>query len=335
MAHETNSTPPDFAQRYANLASPRFGTVAVEASDEFFAAKERMLADTAPQFDPDLYDDNGKWMDGWESRRKRGPGNDWCLIRLGVNAIVRGIDIDTSFFTGNYPPAARLEGALSDERPEEGAFAALMPVRSLGGNAHHFVAIEHDEPVNWLKLNIYPDGGIARLRIYGEPVPQWQTSGADAVHELSALANGGRIVAYNDAHYGDPWAILAPGRGANMGDGWETRRRREPGHDWIIFELGHAGLIERIEVDTAHFKGNYPDLCSVHGAKITAGTRQSIITQSMFWDEILPEQKLGPDAIHIYEADRIATAGPVTHLRLAIHPDGGISRFRAFGRLAR
>ncbi|NND49549.1 MAG: allantoicase, partial [Rhizobiales bacterium] len=251
MANDAPLSPPDFAVRYANLASPRFGTVAVEASDEFFAAKERMLADAEPQFDADRYDDNGKWMDGWESRRKRGPGNDWCLIRLGVSARVRGIDIDTRHFTGNYPPAARLEGAFCDERPADGAFASLMPVKSLGPDAHHFVAIDHAAPVNWLRLNIYPDGGIARLRIYGEPVPQWRASGPDAVHELSALANGGRIVACNDAHYGDPWAILAPGRGANMGDGWETRRRREPGHDWMIVELGHAGLIERIEVDTA------------------------------------------------------------------------------------
>jgi allantoicase len=325
---------PDFAITYANLGSPRFGTVAVAASDEFFAPKERMLQDAEPQFDPDLYDDNGKWMDGWESRRKRGPGNDWCLIRLGVTAIVRGLDIDTRHFTGNYPQAARLEGTLSEDRPADAAFVPLMPVESIGPDAHHFVAIDHAYPVNWLKLHIYPDGGIARLRIYGQPVPQWHAGDPRAVHELSALANGGRIVAYNDAHYGDPWAILAPGSGVNTGDGWETRRRREPGHDWIIVALGHVGRIERIEVDTACFKGNYPDVCSVQAALVSAGTTQSIITQSMFWDEILATQKLGPDANHVFGPELLAPSGPVTHLRLAIRPDGGISRFRVFGRLA-
>lgn len=154
------------------------------------------------------------------------------------------------------------------------------------------------------------------------------------MHELSALANGGRIVAHNDANYGDPWALLAPGRGIHTGDGWETRRRREPGHDWIIVALGAAGRIERIEVDTACFKGNYPDVCAVQAAKFSAGTTQSIVSQSMFWDEILATQKLGPDAIHVFGPDRLRAPDPVTHLRLAIQPDGGISRFRVFGRPA-
>jgi allantoicase len=325
---------PDFVRTYANLASPRFGTVAVEASDEFFAAKERMLQDAEPVFIPDKYDDHGKWMDGWESRRRRGPGNDWCLLRLGVTAVVRGLDVDTRHFTGNYPQAARLEGCLADERPADRAFTPLMPVRSLGPDAHHYFEVDDRHPVNWLRLQILPDGGIARLRVYGEPVPQWHTFAPDAVHELSALANGGRIVAFNDAHYGDPWAILAPGQAVNAGDGWETRRRRQPGHDWIILALGHPGLVERIEIDTTRFKGNYPDQASVQAATVSAGTTQSIITQSMFWDEMLSARKLGPDRVHVFDGNEIAALGPVTHLRLAIRPDGGVSRFRAFGRLA-
>ena len=147
--------------------------------------------------------------------------------------------------------------------------------------------------------------------------------------------NGGRIVAYSDAHYGDPSAILTMGRGADMGDGWETRRRREPGNDWIIVALGHPGTIEKIEVDTAHFKGNYPDRCSIQAALVEGGTDQSIVTQSMFWPLLLDEQKLEMDRQHVFDGAAIEASGPISHVRLNSIPDGGISRLRLFGKLAR
>ncbi|HLB81246.1 MAG TPA: allantoicase [Dongiaceae bacterium] len=326
---------PEFVRGLVNLASPRLGAEAVAATDEFFAAKERMLADAPAVFIPDKYDDHGKWMDGWESRRRRGAGHDWCVVRLGVKGTIRGVDIDTSHFTGNYPPAASIEACLSDRAPDERSrWTTILPTTKLGPDAHHYLPVASDGVFNYLKLHIHPDGGVARLRVYGEPVAAWEGKDRAAIYELSALANGGRIVAYNDAHYGTVWTLLTAGRGLNMGDGWETRRRREPGNDWIIVRLGAAGTIETVEVDTAHYKGNYPDRCSLQAALVTSGTDSAVITQSMFWDDVLAPQKLSMDKVHAFGGDLIRGVGPVNHVKLNIYPDGGISRLRVFGRLA-
>jgi allantoicase len=330
---------PDFARRLVNLASPRLGAKAVFASDDFFAPKERLLQDAPPVFIADKYDDHGKWMDGWESRRRRDGGHDVCIVRLGLKGMIHGVDIDTSHFTGNYPPAASLEACLSDadlsngEAGRDPAWREIVAPMSLGPSAHHYVPVPPSGPYNYLRLHIYPDGGVARLRVYGEPVASWEGA-RDGVHELSALANGGRIVAYNDAHFGTPWTFLSEGRGRDMGDGWETRRRREPGNDWIIVRLGAAGLVERIVIDTCHFKGNYPDRASLQAGFVEAATDEAVITQSMFWPELLAPQKLSADAIHEFTGEAVAGLGAVTHVKLNIFPDGGVSRLRIFGRLA-
>lgn len=324
---------PDFATRFVNFASARLGAEAVGATDEFFAAKERMLNDDPAVFYPDKFDDNGKWMDGWETRRRRGGGHDHCLVKLAYAGVIHGLDIDTSHFTGNYPPAASIEACMSETEPgDDAAWEELQPAVTLQGNSHHFLTIDKAGPYNWLRVHMYPDGGIARLRVYGEPHCDWAARDKNAVYELSALENGGRIVAYNDAHYGSPWVILSPGRGVNMGDGWETRRRREPGNDWIIVALGHPGTIEKIEVDTAHFKGNFPESCSVQAALVEGGTDQSVITQAMFWEEVLGRESLKMDEVRGFEGKAIRDIGPVSHVRLNIFPDGGISRLRIFGR---
>jgi len=274
-------------------------------------------------------------MDGWETRRRRDGGRDDCIVRLAWPGTIHGLDIDTSHFTGNYPPAGSIEACMSEAEPgDDAAWVTLQPAMTLAGDSHHFVAVDRAGPFNWLRVNMFPDGGIARLRVYGEPYCDWSARDSNAVHELTALENGGRIVAYNNAHYGSPWALLAPGRGVDMGDGWETRRRREPGNDWIIVQLGHPGNIERIELDTAHFKGNFPESCSVQAAMVEDGTDQSVVTQSMFWDELLGRSKLGMDAIHEFEGNAIGALGPISHLRLNIFPDGGVSRLRLFGRPA-
>lgn len=325
---------PAFAENAINLASPRLGAKAIFATDEFFAPKDRMLDDAPAVFIDDKYDDNGKWMDGWESRRRRNSGHDYCLVQLGVKAVIRGVDIDTSHFTGNFPPAAFIEACLSDGVPGDDAdWTEIIPATSLSADAHHYVESTDPETYNYLRLHILPDGGVARLRIYGEPQASWVGGVADAVHELSAVKNGGRIIGFNNAHYGEPWRILTEGRGINMGDGWETRRRREPGNDWIIIKLGAPGIVDKIEVDTAYFKGNYPDKCSLQAAFVTSGTDQSVITQSMFWDEMMAPSKLEADTQAYFEGNAILMKTPVTHLRLSIHTDGGVSRFRVFGRL--
>ena len=324
---------PDWAAGRVNLASPRLDTQAVRCSDDSFAEMGRMLADAPPVFKPGVYDEFGKWMDGWESRRRRDAGHDWCVVRLGVTGNVRGIDFDTSHFTGNYAPAASLWASDQDVDPGDDptAWTEIVPTTGLGPSAHHYREVGKAGPWRWLRVNLFPDGGLARLRVFGDPAPDWNDTGSGPV-ELSALKNGGRIIAYNDAHFGDVWSLLSEGRGRNMGDGWETRRRREPGHDWLILALGACGAIERIEVDTAHFKGNYPDRCSLQAARLASVSDRGLAALAMHWPLLMAEQKLEADAIHVFEGDRIRDLGPVTHIRFNIHPDGGISRLRLYGR---
>ncbi|MBL8446350.1 MAG: allantoicase [Zoogloeaceae bacterium] len=326
---------PDWAQRTVNLANPRLGAVALAASDEFFAPAARMLTPDPAVFIPGQYDDHGKWMDGWESRRKRGPGHDWAVVKLGVPGRIHGFDVDTSHFIGNYPPAVSIEAthAASDDA-EVLALASwqeILAPSSLGPNRHHLLPCRNGETWTHLRVNIYPDGGIARLRVYGEVCGALDGAG-DALVDLVALEHGGRPVAWNDASFGSAVAnLLLPGRGRDMGDGWETRRRREPGHDWCVLALATPGVIEEIEVDTAYFKGNFPDRCSLQAARVEAGTDGSIANQSLFWGTLLPESRLSMDAVHRFAVDG-AALGPVTHVRFNIFPDGGVSRLRLWGR---
>jgi allantoicase len=333
MTHDEANLPA-FTRLWTDLAQPRLGGAAIHATDDFFAPKDRLIEPGPAVFIPGKYDDNGKWMDGWESRRRRGPGHDHCTVRLGCPGIIKGVDIDTSHFTGNYPPAASLEACRSERDPgADAAWVEILPATGLTGNAHHYRAIEDDRIWTHVRLHIYPDGGVARLRVYGQVHREWSDGDKTQIVDLAALENGGRAIACNDRHYGTPQNLLAPGRATFMGDGWETRRRREPGHDWAILALGHRGLIRRIEVDTAHFKGNYPDRCSIQAADVEGGTEESLVTQSMFWPALLAEQKLDMDKVHSFEAE-IAKIGPVTHVRLNIIPDGGVSRLRLWGQPA-
>lgn len=329
---DTSYELPAFARHAIDLAQPRLGGQAVYATDDFFAPKERLLKPEPPVFIPDKYDDHGKWMDGWESRRKRGEGYDHCIVRLGLPGIIKGIDIDTTHFTGNFPPAASIDACVSDaETPgDEAEWTEIVAATDLKGDSHHFVEVNQSGAWTHLRLNIYPDGGIARLRVYGIPQVDWSKAAQGETVDLAATVNGGRAIAWNDAHFGSPNNLLAPGRGVNMGDGWETRRRREPGNDWVIVALGCPGEIRNIQIDTAHFKGNFPDQCSVQAAYVDWGTEDALVTQSMFWETLLPPQKLQMDAIHEFESE-LNDIGPVTHVRLNIHPDGGVSRLRLFG----
>ncbi|MCC3304471.1 allantoicase [Sneathiella sp. HT1-7] len=324
-----------FIQKYIDLASSRLGAEVIFATDDFFADKSRLIDPAAPVFIADKYDENGKWMDGWESRRKRGEGYDHCIVRLGLPGVIYGVDIDTSHFTGNFPPSASIDACLVVGEPgSDTEWTEILPAVGLEGDSHHAHAVSNSRTWSHLRLNIYPDGGVARLRVYGQVQCNWDQRDPDEMIDLAALINGGRGIAASDEHYGTPSQILAPGRGINMGDGWETRRRREPGNDWALIALGHPGVISKIEVDTAHFKGNYPDRCSIQAALVSGGTDQSLVTQSMFWKTLLPEQKLEMDAIHSFEKE-VADIGPVSHVRLNIIPDGGVSRLRLYGHISR
>lgn len=330
---------PTFAQNAINLASAGLGAKGVFVTDEFFAPLERMLQDKQPIFIEDKYDDNGKWMDGWESRRRRGGGHDYAIIRLAVRGKIHGFDINTAHFTGNYPPYARVEACASESDPTDGddtAWEEILPKVNLSPDAHHYHTCKSQKVWTHIRLHIDPDGGIARLKVYGEPFLDRDLVGGKRIDLVSAL-HGGRVLAFSDAHYGAYNRILAPGRGLDMGDGWETARRRGPGHDWIIVALGARGTIDDIRIDTAHYKGNYPDSCTILAADlghVDGELDEQQIAAAANWPEPLPSQKLSADKEHDFHHDRLNELGPVTHAMLNIFPDGGISRLRLFGKIA-
>ncbi|HJR57797.1 MAG TPA: allantoicase [Vicinamibacterales bacterium] len=320
---------PAFA-RLADLASSRVGGRAVTASDDFFAPKSNLLKPDPPLFIPGKYTARGKWMDGWESRRRRSPGHDWCVVKLGMRGRVRGVDVDTSFFTGNFPSHCSIE-AMDTAR--KAPWTAILDQTSLGGDRHNYIAITDDRPWTHLRLNIFPDGGVARLRVYGEVVVEWArvAPGTRAV-DLAAVWHGGLVLGASDVHYGAPNNMLMPGRAKNMGDGWETRRRRGPGHDWAIVRLGAPGVLTKIEIDTNHFKGNYPDRASVEGCFASGASIEALPPTA--WLDVLRESKLQANRRHLFSKE-LRERGPFSHVRLNIFPDGGVSRFRVHGTLAR
>ncbi len=326
-------TTPDFIDKWINLAQPRLGAEILYCTDDAFAECSRMLKPEAAVFIDGKFDDFGKWMDGWETRRRRNGGYDHAIVKLGLPGEIKGIDIDTTHFTGNYPPASSLEACHSEGAADDSSdWVQLIASTSLNGNSHHYFAIDDERCFNHVRLNIFPDGGVARLRVHGRVVIDNATLDKSATHNLAAVELGARAIAWNDAHFGAAENLLNPGRGINMGDGWETRRRREPGNDWCIIELGRPGEVSEVMIDTAFFKGNYPDRCSVHAATVGAGTTDSIITQSQFWEQLLPPQKTEMDCEHRFR-DQIRAIGPVSHVRVNIIPDGGLSRVRILGKI--
>lgn len=324
------------AKDYLNLAQPRLGCEVVAVTDDFFADASRLIDPDEPVFIPGKYDAHGKWMDGWESRRKRVPGHDWLILRLGSEGRIAGFEIDTRHFTGNYPPQASIEACNCADSlpPENQIWTTLVDVTNLEGNSRKLVAAAHDGIWTHVRLNIFPDGGVARLRVYGRVAVEWSARDPEDVVDLLAMENGGRGIVANDEHFGKVENLTAPGRGADMADGWETRRRRIPGHDWAVLELGAPGEIEEVVVDTAHFKGNYPDRCSVQVSYDDEGLVDGLEERSWAWPVLLPEVKLQPDHVHSFR-EEVNRLGSVKYVRLNIFPDGGVSRLRLFGKVTR
>jgi allantoicase len=326
--------------RLVDLAAERLGGRVLEANDEFFTPKENLLRAAKPIFIEGKYTDRGKWMDGWETRRRRTPGYDWCIIRLGLPGILRGVVVDTSFFKGNYPEHFSLEGCdLGGSAPyriekkrlssPETRWVELLPPTVLHGDSRNPFSVENDGRFTHLRLKIYPDGGVARLRVHGEVVPDEKLIARREL-DLAAVENGGSVVESSDQFFSEPLNLLMPGRGRNMGDAWETRRRRGPGYDWVIVKLGVPGRIRRIEVDTSHFKGNYPESCSLEACHATGPAAEALLNAASPWKQILPRTKLQPNRRHIFRR-QLHDAGAVTHVRFNIFPDGGVSRLRIFG----
>lgn len=338
-----------------DLAAATLGGRAVGASDDFFAEAENLIQPGRGVFIEGRYTDHGKWMDGWESRRRRAPrpgpdGDcDWCVLELGAPGEVLGFDVDTNHFLGNHPPFASIDGVTApagtsvDQLTARGDWVELLAQSPLRPGSQNLFAAVARAPVTHVRLKVFPDGGVARLRVFGRVAPLWRSARAadpetapyvtaDAL-DLAAVRNGGLALACSDAFFGPMNNLLLPGRSADMSGGWETRRRRGPGHDWILIKLGAPGIVDVVEVDTNHFKGNFPDRCAIDAIHAPDACITDLIA-STAWVPLVPETKLRAHERHFFAttASRAGAALPATHLRLSIFPDGGLSRLRAWGR---
>jgi allantoicase len=312
-----------------DLVSANLGGRALVANDEFFAEKENLVKPGRGVFLPDEYTDRGKWMDGWETRRKRGPAHDWCILALGVPGTIRGVDIDTNHFLGNHPPFAALDAARAGYGADPLAieWTEILPRSPLAAGSQNLFAIAAGDTFDHVRLRIYPDGGVARLKVWGEPRPDLETG---ATVDLAALVSGAKPVACSDMFFGRLENLIEPGRPVNMGGGWETRRRRGPGHDWAVVRLAAPGQLERVEIDTCHYKGNFPDSASLSAC--LAGRPLDLLDAPLAdWVEVLPSQKLAADTNHVF--NDLVARGPFDHVRLRIDPDGGVARLRCFGKV--
>src|SRR5437879_3857420 len=323
-----------------DLAAARLGGNALLASDEFFAPKSNLLEPGRGVFIEGRYTKRGKWMDGWETRRRRGPGYDWCIIRLGAPGVIRALTVDTNHFRGNHPAecsldAVDLAGAPTARRLHAlaGAWWERLPRAPLAGHTENDFSIRGDARATHVRLNIYPDGGVARLRVWGEARPDWRRitaarRGAGPI-DLVAVEHGGLPLATSDQFFSEPLNLIMPGRPRDLGDGWETRRRRGPGHDWVVLRLGRRGVIERVDLDTTHFKGNFPESASLEGCDVVG---RSAPPDDAPWRELVARTTLRANARH-----RLAVPpgrrDPLTHVRLNIFPDGGVARLRVWGRV--
>ena len=326
----------DFTLR-ADLASARVGGRAIAASDDFFAPKTNLVKPAAPVFLATKFTPRGKWMDGWESRRRRTPGHDWCVVALGMRGRIHGIVVDTSHFTGNFPSHCSLDAldAIRPLRPRDygadGApWTSLLPKSELRGDSRNLFGLPADRAWTHVRLNAFPDGGVARLRVHGDVEVDWPAiRRRKQPVDLALITLGGLVLGASDMHFGAKDNLLMPGRAATMADGWETRRRRGPGHDWAIVRFGHPGRITRVEIDTNHFKGNYPESASLEGCGAPGAPLEALTGAA--WFEILPRSPLKAHRRHLFSRELLRPGMDVSHVRLNIFPDGGVSRLRVYG----
>ncbi|GAB2807426.1 allantoicase [Streptomyces daliensis] len=321
----------------ADLADRRLGAGVIAANDEFFAERENLLKPERAEFDPEHFGHKGKIMDGWETRRRRGVSadvphpkdedHDWALVRLGAPGVIRGIVVDTAHFRGNYPQAVSIEatsvpGSPSPEEllADDVKWTVIVPRTVIGGHAANGFEVTAEQRFTHLRVNQHPDGGIARLRVHGEVAPDPEWLAALGTFDLVALENGGAVEDASDRFYSPATNTIQPGRSRKMDDGWETRRRRDKGNDWIRYALAGQAEIRAVEIDTGYLKGNSAGWAALVGKDGEDGE----------WVELLPRTRLQPDTVHRFLLD---AAPAVTHVRLDIYPDGGIARLRAHGSL--
>lgn len=324
--------------QYVDLASERVGGETLACSDDFFAGMENLLKEGRGVFIDGKFTDRGKWMDGWESRRSYGRDNgrefDWCIVRLGMPGVISGFDIDTNYFRGNAPQTVSVEACVSGVQPNENTVWQTI-LKEVAVNAHSQNIFEIDESTSWthVRLTMFPDGGIARFRVYGEADVNWKEFVDGELIDLAYIKNGGKALLVSDMFFSDKNNLIMPGRGKDMGDGWETKRRRDPGPDWSIVKLATQGSIEKVIVDTCHFKGNFPDTFTLEGM-VTESDDFTEGKQEDKWQPIIAKTKLYAHREHLFLTEIVPTnTEQFTHVRLNIFPDGGISRMRVFGKI--
>ena len=319
-----------------DLAAEELGGAVLLANDEFFASKENLLKSQAAEWREHEYTDRGKWMDGWETRRRREPGYDWCIVRLGLPGAIRGVIVDTAYFRGNYPAECSIEACAIDATLDLDALAGaewieILTRSPLKGDSKNAFDVSDGRRFTHVRLKIFPDGGVARLRVHGEVLPDLRKlSRFGGLVDLAALENGARSLICSDMFFGSRNNLLLPGRPKNMSSGWETRRRRGPGNDWNIVRLGVPGVLRRIEVDTTHFKGNAPGRCSIEVCDAPGAGDDALAGNTVDWRVLLAETRTQPHTRHLFE-EELRSAGRATHLRLNVFPDGGVARLRAWG----
>ncbi|GGM07718.1 allantoicase [Dactylosporangium sucinum] len=304
-----------------DLASRLLGGGVVDANDEFFAARDNLVNPDPSTFETWTYGPKGKVYDGWETRRRREPGHDWAVVRLGAPGVVHGVVVDTAHFTGNFPPYVSVDGCAVAGYPSPAELALaewvpLVPRSPVRGDTQNPFEVTPGPRVTHVRLNIYPDGGVARLRVHGTVVPDPALLHGMTV-DLAALELGGLVVDCSNRFYGSPNNLILPGQARIMGEGWETARRRDDGNDWVLVRLAAAGRVRLAELDTTHFKGNAPGWARLRGT-----------TDQADWFDLLPRTRLQPDTRHRFRVDATRAA---THVRLDVYPDGGMARLRLWG----
>ena len=321
-----------FTNGLIDLAQPRLGSKVVFKTDDFFASANRIIDPLPPVFKEGLFDKNGKWMDGWESRRKRTLGHDYLIIKLGKPGLINKIDVDTSYFNGNQPSMISLEGCNSNFKNIKSLkWKTIINKKKTKANSHHIFNTSSKSIFTHIKLNIFPDGGVARLRLYGKISKENNNFGSKTIN-LASLLNGASVIACNNEHFGKAENILAPGKAKNMGDGWETRRRRDKGFDWLILNSISGRKIDKIEISTHHFKGNFPSHCSLQAAFIPSKkSSSSIVKNSNKWKFLMNKVNLSANKTHIFK-NRLMLNNKINFIKINIFPDGGISRFKIFGK---
>jgi allantoicase len=321
-----------FTDGLIDLAQPRLGSKIIFKTDDFFASANRIIDPSPSVFKEGLFDKNGKWMDGWESRRKRTSGHDFLIIKLGKPGSINKIDVDTSHFNGNQPSMVSLEGCyLKSNSIKNFKWKTLIGKKKVKANNHHIFMSSSKSIFTHIKLNIFPDGGVARLRLYGN-ISKENNNLKNKKINLASLLNGASVIACNNEHFGKAENILAPGKAKNMGDGWETRRRRDKGFDWLILNSIEGDKIDKIEISTHHFKGNYPSHCSLQAAYIPGKKSSSaIVKSSNKWKFLLSKNNLSANKTHKF-INKLMKNNKINFIKINIFPDGGISRFKIFGK---